>query len=117
MPDATLRAQLIDFFNETQRAHHRAYRATDGADAEWPLWYAEFMQPRLNGMIQAVCTRSELVYLLVMVEKERAEQPPETPWADYYADFFMGRYSPMQGQMPAEPAGMDGSESEDHSKP
>ena len=99
-----LRAQLIELFTETHAAHALAYRATEGADDEWPLWYAENMHTRLNGLIGAVCTRSELVYLLVMVEKERAVQSPGAPWAAYYADFFLQRYGAMHGHMPAAPA-------------
>jgi hypothetical protein len=117
MTDDALRAELIQFFNDTQRAHHHAYRATHGADVEWPIWYAEFMQVRLNGMIHAVCTRSELVYLLVMVERERASQASEAPWAETYADFFLKRYGPMQGQMPSEPAGPDASPNEEQPSP
>ncbi|MEP7357218.1 MAG: hypothetical protein ABI847_08260 [Anaerolineales bacterium] len=117
MADADLRTQLIGLLTETGRAHHRAYRATHGADAEWPIWYAEYMQARLNGMIGAVCTRSELVYLLVLVEKERAGRAPQAGWAGYYADFFMERYGAMQGQMPPEPAGDGGSQNEDKQKP
>ncbi len=114
MPDSVLRSELIDFFLETQRAHHRAYFDTDGFDLEWPSWYADYMHARLNGLIHAVCTRSELVYLLVMVEKERLRLAPGgTPWAEYYSDFFVERYGGMRGHMPAEPA----SASEDNSKP
>ena len=108
MTDATLRAQLVELFNETQPAHHRAYRATDGADDEWPLWYANYMHTRLNGLIGGVCTLSEMVYLIVLVEKERAAHAPQAPWAEYYADFFLQRYGAVQGQMPASPAGQDG---------
>ena len=117
MPNATLRSELSEFFMETQRAHHRAYFDVDGFDLEWPIWYAEYMQARLNGLIHTICTRSELVYLLVMVEKERLGQPPDTPWADYYADFFVERYGPMRGHMPAEPTIADANPSEDISKP
>jgi hypothetical protein len=114
MPNATLRSELSEFFMETQRAHHRAFFDVDGFDLEWPMWYAEYMQARLNGLIHTICTRSELVYLLVMVEKERLrEQAGGTPWAEYYADFFVERYGGMSGHMPAEPA----SPSEENSQP
>ena len=103
MTDDALRAELIAFFRETRRAHHRAFLATNGADAEWPIWYADTMQARLNGLLQAICTRSELVYLLVMVEKERLRAAP-AHWAEYYADFFVERYGDMRGQMPGAPA-------------
>ncbi|MCZ7544480.1 MAG: hypothetical protein M5R40_13610 [Anaerolineae bacterium] len=37
-------------------------------------------------------TRSELVYLLVMVAKEQALRAPGANWARYYARFFAARY-------------------------
>ncbi len=119
MPEAVLRSELIDFFNETQRAHHRAYFEVDGFDLEWPIWYADYMHARLNGLIHALCTRSELVYLLVIVEKERLRQPPPggTTWAEYYSDFFVERYGAMQGHMPAEPVIAGARPSEEDSKP
>ena|SRR5579859_1509187 len=101
--DTSLRAQLIDLFRETGPAHHQAYRAADGADPDWPLWYAEYMQARLNGLLSTRLTRSELTYLLVLVEKERAAASPAAPWPDYYAEFFLNRYGAMAGQMPAAP--------------
>jgi len=117
MPENSLRSDLIEFFNETQRVHHRAYFDVDGFDLDWPIWYADYMHARLNNLIHALCTRSELVYLLVMVEKERARlSPAGLPWAEYYADFFVERYGAMSGHMPAEPATADANPSEDISK-
>lgn len=103
MPPTELRAELIDLFKDTGRAHHQAFIETDGDDPDWPIWYAEYLQEDLNRLLGTPCTRSELVYLIVMVEKERAEQAPEAFWADYYTDFFLERYGPMQGHMPEAP--------------
>jgi hypothetical protein len=99
----TLRPALIDLLLETGSAHHHAYSATDGADPDWPIWYADHAQSRLNELLGSALTRSELVYLFVMVEKERAAQSPARPWADYYADFFLERYGAMHGHMPTAP--------------
>ena len=41
MPATDQRRCLIDLFAEAGPAHHRAYFAVDGADPDWPLWYAE----------------------------------------------------------------------------
>jgi hypothetical protein len=101
--DADLRVELIALLNETGRAHHRAYQASNGADAEWPLWYAEAMQARLNGLIGAGCTRSELIYWLVRAEKERSSLAPGVNWAEDYADFFLKQ----SGAMPAAPKAAD----------
>src|SRR5437870_12414186 len=102
MANANIRSQLIDVLHETGSAHHRAYLTTNGDDADWPLWYADHIQKRLNGLLGTALTRSELTYLLVLVEKERtaAAAVAATAWTDYYADFFMDRYGAMAGHMP-----------------
>jgi hypothetical protein len=98
--DDVLRADLIALFKETGPAHHRAYIEVDGYDPEWPIWYANYMQERLNGLIRTVCTRSELIYLLITVEKARAAAEPAQGWAEYYADFFVQRYGRERDPMP-----------------
>ena len=37
-------------------------------------------------------TKSELVYLLVLVNKEQAVKDPGSDWTEYYAQFFAERY-------------------------
>jgi len=103
MANADIRTQLIDLLRETGSAHHRAYFATNGDDADWPLWYAEHIQPRVNSLLGTHLTRSELTYLLVLVEKERMAAATAAAWPEYYADFFLERYGAMAGHMPEAP--------------
>jgi hypothetical protein len=42
--------------------------------------------------LRAEFTQSELVYLLVLVDRERALHAPGAEWTDYYARFFLARY-------------------------
>ena len=84
--------KLEALFEQTGRAHHQAYLATDGADAEWPLWYADFLIDKLPALLNASFTKSELVYLLVRLSKEQAVQAPGSPWSSYYAKFFAENY-------------------------
>jgi NAD(P)H-hydrate epimerase len=77
--------QIATFFQEAGRAHHQAYIETDGADAEWPLWYAQYMQVRLSQLLQQDFTQSELVYWLVKLNKEYTAVSPTTPWPQWYA--------------------------------
>ena len=46
-----LRKNLADLFLETGHAHHAAFAATDGADPEWPIWYAEHLQAPLTKVL------------------------------------------------------------------
>ncbi len=92
MATTNLALQVKELFRETGHAHHEAFSDIDGADPEWPAWYAERVHRRLCTLLQADLTRSELVYLLVLVDKERALEAPGAEWTGYYARFFLERY-------------------------
>lgn len=92
MTETDLRGQLEDLFHEGGEAHHRAYIETDGADPEWPLWYADYLRERLGALLDATFTKSELVHMLVLVAAEQPLRAPGANWARYYAKFFLGLY-------------------------
>jgi NAD(P)H-hydrate epimerase len=92
MTDAELRCQLEELFHETGEAHHQAYIETDGADPEWPLWYADHSRERLNALLGATLTKSELIYLIVQAANEQTSRAPGGNWPHYWARFFIERY-------------------------
>ena len=92
MDDSTRQQQLIALLREAGEAHHEAYRATDGADPDWPLWYAEFLRERLGALLEARFTTSELVYLLVSLDREVQRRAPGGNWQAYYARALIERY-------------------------
>jgi hypothetical protein len=93
MAGTDLAQQLEKLFRETGEAHHQAYIETDGADPEWPLWYADHLRERLGALLDANFTRSELVYLLIWLANEQPLNAPGANWARYYARFFITRYT------------------------
>ena len=52
MMETDLTGQLEGLFHEVGEAHHRAYIETDGADPEWPLWYADYLRERLEELLE-----------------------------------------------------------------
>ena len=70
---------------QTAVAHHDAFRETDGADPEWPLWYATYLAERLPEVSRFMGTRSELVYWLVRLDREYQSSDSAIPWERYYA--------------------------------
>jgi NAD(P)H-hydrate epimerase len=70
---------------ETATAHHEAFRATDGADPEWPLWYATYLAERLPRVSSFMGSRSELVYWLVRLDREYQAGDSAIPWERFYA--------------------------------
>ncbi|HJW91594.1 MAG TPA: hypothetical protein VJ436_13205 [Anaerolineales bacterium] len=89
---ADLYSELAKLFKETIEGHKQAFAETEGYDPDWPIWYAEQLHAPLSALLQAKFTRSELVYLLVRVEKERQLEAPGAEWTGYYARFFLERY-------------------------
>jgi hypothetical protein len=93
MAGTDLAQQLEELFREAGAAHHQAYIETDGADPEWPLWYADYLRERLGAHLDVSFTRSQLVYLLILVASEQPLNAPGANWARYYARFFITRYT------------------------
>ncbi len=83
-------ARLAHLLLETGHAHHQAYLATDGADPEWPIWYAAYLQEALNDLLGQALTQSEIVYLLVGLSKQHLAEAPTTPWHEFYARQLVG---------------------------
>jgi len=84
-----LARQLEGLFHEVGEAHHQAYIETDGADPEWPLWYADYLREGLGGLLDASFTKSELV----LVANEQPLKAPGANWVRYYAEFFIRLYT------------------------
>jgi hypothetical protein len=80
-------ARVANLLHEAAETHHRVYRITDGEDADWASWYADWLTrlSELPGLLGRPPVRSELVYLLVLLDKEVTEQRPGEPWEQYYA--------------------------------
>jgi NAD(P)H-hydrate epimerase len=77
--------ELERLLDDAGERHHRAYEESDGADPEWPLWYATDVQARLWDRGGRLPTRSELVYLLVAAERAYRTSDGSEPWARAYA--------------------------------
>jgi len=92
MTDMEIADQLEELFRKAGSEHHKAFIKTNGEDPDWPIWYADNLLEKLKKLLKSDFTKSELIYLLVMVEKERAMMAPGSDWTRYYANFFIERY-------------------------
>jgi hypothetical protein len=80
--------------HQTSEDHHVAYKETDGVDPDWSLWYApHLLELGVDKLLGASILQSDLVYLLVRVDKEQMSEAPGAAWERYYADFFISRYA------------------------
>lgn len=79
--------EVAALLREVADLHHRVYRLTDGDDPDWATWYATWLVERseLPTLLGAAPVRSELVCLLVLLDREVAAGGVTEPWDELYA--------------------------------
>lgn len=89
-----LAGKLAALLHQTSEDHHVAYKQTDGVDPDWSIWYAgHLLEKGFDSMLGAKILKSDLIYLLVSVDKELQTYAPGARWEEYYANFFIERYA------------------------
>jgi hypothetical protein len=85
MQDPT--AAIAALLQEAGETHHRVYRIVDGEDPDWASWYADWLieHSELSQILGTRPVRSELVWLLVQLDKDYAQTSPDAPWPQWYA--------------------------------
>lgn len=80
--------RVAPLLHEVGETHHLVYRIVDGEDPDWASWYADWLieHSELPQILGATPVRSELVWLLVGLDKDYTRESPQTPWPDWYAE-------------------------------
>ncbi len=82
---------IADLLKQTGHAHHEAFLATDGADPDWPIWYADYARDKLAERFGMEFTKSQLIYCLMSAEIEHQARAPESEWPLFYANELLNR--------------------------
>src|SRR5260221_10121185 len=79
--------QISRLLHEAGETHHQVFGIVDGADDDWASWYADWLitLSELPDLLGSRPVRSELVYLLVDLDKDYTASSPAEPWPEYYA--------------------------------
>jgi hypothetical protein len=79
--------QISALLHEAGETHHRVFRIVDGADDDWASWYAQWLidLSELPDLLGTRPVRSELIYLLVSLDKQYTTEAPNEPWETHYA--------------------------------
>jgi hypothetical protein len=79
---------IAALLHEAGETHHRVYRITDGDDPDWASWYADWLLnlSELSQLLGTRPVRSELVWLLVSLDKDYSQAGPDAPWPEWYAE-------------------------------
>ncbi len=80
-------SRIRELLTEAAETHHRVYRIVDGDDPDWASWYADWLikLSELPTLLGRTPVRSELVYLLVKLDKDFTARPREVGWETFYA--------------------------------
>jgi hypothetical protein len=87
-------SRVAALLHEAGETHHLVYRIVDGDDPDWASWYADWLLnlSELPQMLETRPVRSELVWLLVSLDKDYATAGPEVPWPQWYAERILERF-------------------------
>lgn len=87
--------KIGELLHEAGETHHTVYRIVDGADDDWASWYADWLVrlSELPDLLGVTPVRSELVYMLVRLDKEYTEYKPAEPWEQYYAEQLIAHFT------------------------
>jgi hypothetical protein len=93
MPDHVARVAAL--LHEAGETHHLVYRIVDGEDPDWASWYADWLiaHSELPQILGTAPVRSELVWLLVSLDKEYTHASPEIPWPEWYSERIVAQLS------------------------
>ena len=88
--------QLSQLLREASETHHRVFRIVDGADDDWASWYAWWLinLSELPTVLDATPVRSELIYLLVSLNKQYTAAQSSEPWESYCARWILNHFHP-----------------------
>jgi hypothetical protein len=79
--------KISALLHQTGETHHVVYRISDGDDPDWASWYADWLLnlSELPDLLEVKPVRSELVYMLVRLNKKYSMESPDEKWEDFYA--------------------------------
>ncbi len=88
--------RISGLLHEAAETHHRVFRIFDGADDDWASWYAQWLidLSELPSLLGSQPVRSELVYLLVGLDKQYTAENPGESWERYYARQVLRHFQP-----------------------
>jgi hypothetical protein len=87
--------RIGELLHEAAETHHVVYRITDGDDPDWASWYADWLVrlSELPEIVGRAPVRSELVHLLVDLDRRYVRDRPAEPWESWYAGRLVEHFS------------------------
>jgi hypothetical protein len=79
--------RVSDLLRQAAETHHQVYAIQDGDDPDWATWYSDWLTnlTHLADVLGVHPIRSELTFLLVLLDKEYLRDTHGVPWEEFYA--------------------------------
>jgi hypothetical protein len=92
--------RIAALLHEAAETHHTVYRITDGTDADWATWYADWLikLSELPELLARRPVRSHLVHALVDLERKVGAA---RGWELAYAAHLVEWFGPQEAPEPA----------------
>jgi hypothetical protein len=89
-------SRVASLLHEAGELHHHVYRIVDGEDPDWASWYADWLisLSELPEILKGTPVRSELVYMLVKIDRDFTSAEPGEPWEQFYARELLEHFKP-----------------------
>ena len=90
--------RVAALLQEAADLHHRVYRMTDGDDPDWASWYADWLirLSELPQILGRTPVRSELIYILVTLDRDFGQSKPDEAWERFYARQLLEHFQPVK---------------------
>jgi hypothetical protein len=87
--------EISELLHEAAETHHVVYRIVDGDDPDWASWYADWLTnlSELPQLLDKAPVRSELVWMLVQLDKDYTATTPTEKWEEYYAAKLIAHFA------------------------
>lgn len=82
---------LAELFRQAGSAHHAAFAHVNGADPDWPQWYADYLADKLPAHLGKTLSNEDLAAALIRLDQSFRAQPPGGDWAQYYARSLLAK--------------------------
>ena len=86
---------IAGLLHQVAETHHVVYADTDGEDADWATFYADWLvaHSQLPDLLDRPPVRSHLTAELVALDREYSSRARETPWEQYYAERLVEKFA------------------------
>jgi hypothetical protein len=87
--------RVAELLHEAGETHHLVYQIVDGEDADWASWYSDWLinLSELPKLLAAAPVRSELVSLLVQLDRDYTLAATDVAWPQWYAERIVQRWA------------------------